>query len=77
MSWIRGATTHLTKYTSLDSGTNKGGGEVVDTKALKDSSKILRCSSGIRSEGGSIPKEGRSPEDESDDPEFDHDVNLV
>ena len=74
---ILGADARFMKFTSLDSGMNRGGGEVVATKALKASYKILRRSSGLRSKSGSIPKEGISRKDGSDDPEFDHDANLV
>ena len=42
------------KFTLLDSRMDKGGEDVVATKALKASSKIIQHSSGLRSKGGSI-----------------------
>ena len=70
----------LTKFTLLDFGADKGEGDVVATKALKASSKILRRSSGVIFEDGSIPKafveEGKSPETGSVDSNFNHDANL-
>ena len=42
------------KFTSLDYGTDKGGGEVVATKFLKASSKSLWLCFELRSGGGSI-----------------------
>ena len=69
------------KFTSLDSRTDKGGGEVVATKSLKASTRTIRHSYGLRSEGGSIPKdsleEGITFETGSYDPYFDDDVDLI
>ena len=67
-------TSHLTKITSLEFGAGRVEGDVVATKALKASSKILRHSSGLKSRGGSIPEDFETG---SDDPYFDHDTNLI
>ena len=78
MIWILGVTACFTKFTSLDSGTDKGGGEVVATKSLKASSKILRHSFVLKSGGGSIPKASLTdPEAGSVDLKFDHDADLI